>query len=32
MIVVGLLTMDVSNDGNMIATAGEDCFVNVWQT
>lgn len=27
----GLLAIDVSNDGFMIATAGEDCLVNIWQ-
>lgn len=26
----GLLAMDVSNDGNMIATAG-DRFINIWK-
>jgi len=24
--------MDVSNDGNMIATAGKDRLVHVWKT
>lgn len=27
----GLLGMDVSEDGQMIATSGEDHFVHVWK-
>ncbi|VVC46047.1 Hypothetical protein CINCED_3A020452 [Cinara cedri] len=28
----GLLSVDVSTDGNLVATAGEDCFIYLWKT
>lgn len=32
-IIVGtLLAIDVSKDGNMIATVGDDCLIHVWKT